>query len=153
MENPFQELLRTEKDRPGSLIPLLQKTQELLGYLPEYAMEEIAQAVDLSPAEVYGVATFYAQFSFRPKGRHTIRVCHGTACHVNGAEAIDTALKTELNVESGETTRDNLFTVEKVACLGCCSLAPVVMVDKQVEGRLNWARLLKTIKRIKEHEG
>lgn len=153
MEDPFQELLRTATDSKGSLIPLLQKTQELYGFLPVHAMEEIARAAGLSPAEVYGVATFYSQFSFRPKGRHTVKVCHGTACHVNGAEAIDTALKTELGVESGETTRDNLFTVEKVACLGCCSLAPVVMVDKQVEGRLNWARLLKTIKRIQENEG
>lgn len=153
MEDPFQELLREYKDSKGSLIPLLQRTQELYGYLPSYAMEEIARSVGLSPAEVYGVATFYAQFSFQPKGRHTIKVCHGTACHVNGAEAIDTALKTELGVKSGETTRDNLFTVENVACLGCCSLAPVVMVDQQVEGRLNWARLLKTIKRIQENEG
>jgi NADH-quinone oxidoreductase subunit E len=153
VEDPFQELLRTATDSKGSLIPLLQRTQELYGYLPVYAMEEIARAAGLSSAEVYGVATFYSQFSFSPKGRHTVKVCHGTACHVNGAESIDTALKTELGVESGETTRDNLFTVERVACLGCCSLAPVVMVDKQVEGRLNWARLLKTIKRIQADEG
>jgi NADH-quinone oxidoreductase subunit E len=129
MDKRFTKLLKEWRERKGNIIPLFQQTQE-----------------------IFGVATFYAQFRFSPQGKHTIKICHGTACHVNGAEAIDVALKTELGVASGETTQDGLFTVENVACLGCCSLAPVVMIAEEVEGRLNWSKLLKTIRKIQNNE-
>lgn len=152
MDKRFTRLLKEWRERKGNIIPLFQQTQDIFGYLPQEALEEIAKVTGTSPAEIYGVATFYSQFRHSPQGKHTIKVCHGTACHVNGADAIDVALKTELGVEAGETTADNTFTVENVSCLGCCSLAPVVMIDEEVEGRLNWARLLKTIRKIQRNE-
>ena len=149
MDKRLKKLLKEWRERKGNIIPLFQATQDIYGFLPEEAMEEIARVTGSSPAEIYGVATFYAQFRFEPQGKHTIKVCHGTACHVNGADAIDVALKTELGVEPGQTTEDRLFTIESVSCLGCCSLAPVVMIDSEVQGRLNWSKLLKTIRKIR----
>jgi NADH-quinone oxidoreductase subunit E len=147
VDKGFEELLQRWKSQKGNVIPLLQKTQELKGYLEKADMEAIAEVTGKSPAEIYGVATFYAQFRFQPPGRHTLKVCHGTACHVSGAEALDLALKTELGVEPGQTTDDGEFSVERVACLGCCSLAPVVMLDQEVHGRLTGDKLKKVIRK------
>ncbi len=152
MDKRLPGLLKEWRERKGNVIPLLQKTQEIYGYLPVEAMEEIARVTGRSPAQINGIATFYAQFRFQPRGKHTLKVCHGTACHVNGADAMDTALKTDLGVEPGETSEDGQFTLEKVACLGCCSLAPVVMIDQEVLGRLNWRKLLKTVGKLKKDE-
>mgnify|MGYP000949866126 FL=1 len=152
MDKRLLILLKDWKDKKGNIIPLLQKTQEIFGYLPEEAMKEIANTTGISPAELFGVATFYAQFRFSPQGKHTLKVCHGTACHVNGADAIDVTIKSELGIEPGETTEDKLFTVEKVSCLGCCSLAPVVMMDDEILGRLNSLKLSKTIRKIQDNE-
>ena len=148
MNKSFQELLQHWKDQKGNVIPLLQKTQELHGFLSREDMEAIAGIIGKSPAEIYGVATFYAQFRFQPAGKHTLKVCHGTACHVNGAEALDLALKTELGIEPGQTTEDRRFTIERVACLGCCSLAPVVMLDGEVHGRLTGEKLKKVVRKV-----
>ena len=128
----FERLLEAWRGQKGNVIPLLQKTQELRGFLSNEDMRDIARVTGKSPAEIYGVATFYAQFRFQPPGRHIIKVCHGTACHVQGADSLDTMLEMKLGVKAGETTADGEFTVEKVACLGCCSLAPVVMIDGEV---------------------
>ena len=152
MDKRLLMLLKDWKDKKGNIIPLLQKTQEIFGYLPEEAMKEISKTTGISPAELFGVATFYAQFRFSPQGKHTLKVCHGTACHVNGADAIDVTIKSELGIEPGETTEDKLFTVEKVSCLGCCSLAPVVMMDDEILGRLNSLKLSKTIRKIQSNE-
>lgn len=130
------------------MIPLLQKIQELRGYLDREDMEVIAGVTGKSAAEIYGVATFYAQFRFQPPGEHTLKVCHGTACHVNGADTLDLAVKTELGIEPGETTEDGKFSVERVACLGCCSLAPVVMLDQEVYGRLSGDKLKKILRKV-----
>lgn len=130
------------------MIPLLQKTQEIFGYLPMDAMSEIARTTGKSPAEVYGVATFYAQFRFKPMGRHTIKVCHGTACHVQSADSLDTVLETKIGAKAGDTTADGMFSVERVACLGCCSLAPVVMIDGEVYGRLTGDKLGKIVSAV-----
>ncbi len=146
----FNTLLKKWKGQRGNVIPLLQETQRFFGYLPEQAMQEVARVVEKSPAEIYGVATFYAQFRFEPSGRHMIKVCHGTACHVSGADSLDTALKMELGIGPGETTQDGMFTLEKVACLGCCSLAPVVMIEQEVHGRLTGDKLKKTLRKIKD---
>jgi NADH-quinone oxidoreductase subunit E len=123
-------------DRRGMLIPFLQRVQARLGYLSPAVMERIAHRAGLSPARVFGVASFYAQFRLAPVGSHIIRVCQGTACHVQGAGAISQAICDELGVEEGGTTVDGRFTVEPVACLGCCSLAPVIMIDEDAYGRL-----------------
>jgi NADH-quinone oxidoreductase subunit E len=148
LEQRFEQLLDEWKDTKGDIIPLLQKTQELRGFLSRDDMRAIAAVVGKSPAEIYGVATFYAQFRFDPPGRHNLKVCHGTACHVNGAESLDLAVKTELGVEPGGTTADGEFTVDRVACLGCCSLAPVVMIDNEVHGRLTGDRLKKILRKV-----
>jgi NADH-quinone oxidoreductase subunit E len=145
MEQAFQALLDEWKGVNGSVIPLLQKTQDLLGYLPIEAMEQIARATGKAPSEIYGVATFYAQFRFKPMGRHVIKMCHGTACHVQGADPLDTVLESRIGAKAGDTTADGLFSVERVACLGCCSLAPVVMIDGEVYGRLTGDKLGKIV--------
>jgi NADH-quinone oxidoreductase subunit E len=123
-------------DRRGMLIPLLQRVQAELGYLSPEAMKRIAHRAGVSPARVFGVASFYSQFRLKPVGRHIIRVCMGTACHVQGSNGIKEAVCDELGVEEGGTTEDGKFTVEPVACLGCCSLAPVIMIDEDAFGRL-----------------
>jgi NADH-quinone oxidoreductase subunit E len=135
-EQCFKKLLARYKGKRGALIPLLQKTQELFGYLPEKALRRIAKHLGLSPAQVYGVATFYGQFRLTPVGRNLITVCHGTACHVADAERISEAIERALGIETGGTTTDRRFTLCSVACLGCCSLSPVMMINKTVYGKL-----------------
>ncbi len=120
----------------GALIPVLQQVQVRIGYLPPEVMERIAERVGVSPARVFGVASFYSQFRLKPVGKYVIKVCHGTACHVQGAPAITEAICDELGVEEGSTTADGKFTVSSVACLGCCSLAPVMMIEEETFGRL-----------------
>ncbi|MQY76820.1 MAG: NADH-quinone oxidoreductase subunit NuoE [Spirochaeta sp.] len=148
MDKEFKQLLKSWEGKKGNVIPLLQETQVLYGYLPKEAIAEIAGTTIKSPAEIYGVATFYAQFRFLPQGKHMMKVCHGTACHVSGADSLDIVLQKELEVVPGETTRDGMFSVDRVACLGCCSLAPVVMIDQEVYGRLTGDKLIKTLKKI-----
>jgi NADH-quinone oxidoreductase E subunit len=130
----------------GILIPLLQEIQELEGYLSRDTMQYVADKTGVSAAEIFGVATFYTMFRLKPQGKHTIRVCKGTACHVSGANTLMNALRNELKLAAGEdTTEDNKFTVLEVACLGCCSLAPVIMVDKTTYGKLNPDRIAEII--------
>ncbi|MGI6727580.1 MAG: NADH-quinone oxidoreductase subunit NuoE [Anaerovoracaceae bacterium] len=113
---------------PGSLISILQKTQDIYGYLSLDAINYISEKTGIKPAKIYGVATFYTQFRLAPIGKYLIMLCKGTACHVNGADLIEEAITEELSIGDGETTEDGLFTLNNVACLGCCSLAPVMMV-------------------------
>ncbi len=148
MEQAFQALLDEWKSVKGNVIPLLQKTQTLYGFLPTEAMRKIARVTGKTPAEIYGVATFYAQFRFTPMGEHVIKVCHGTACHVQGADSLDTVMETKLGAKPGENTKDGKFTIERVACLGCCSLAPVVMIDGEVYGNLTGDKLGKVISSV-----
>ena len=119
-----------------NLIPVLQKVQEKLGYLPEEAISEVAQFLRLSKNEVYGVASFYAQFRFERQGEHGVKVCQGTACHVRGGRRIMETVQRELGIQTGETTEDYEFSLERVACFGSCALAPVMVVDKTVFGRM-----------------
>ena len=138
-ESDFDKIdvvLREFEGRKGALIPILQKTQEQLGYLSKEALEYISEKTTIPVAEIYGVATFYTQFRLHPIGKNIIRICHGTACHVANAPKISEALYDELKIEPGGTTKDLKFTVEEVACLGCCSLAPVIMVNDKAYGRL-----------------
>ncbi len=120
----------------GRLIPLLQRAQETDGFLSTQRIEEIHRASGIPLAQIYGVATFYAQFRFSPVGKNLIRICHGTACHVSGANDITKAIEGHLGICTGETTPDRAFTIETVACLGCCSLAPVIMVNSSTHGNL-----------------
>lgn len=129
-------VLKEYADQKGSLITILQKTQDIYGYLPIDVIYHIAERTGSTPARVLGVATFYAQFRLQPIGKYLIMLCQGTACHVNGSERIEAAIKQELGIEDGETTADGLFTLKNVACLGCCSLSPVMMINDETYGSL-----------------
>jgi len=132
----LDKILEEYKDR-SDIIKLLQKTQEIYGYLPITALKIISEKTGVFPSEILGIVTFYSYFRTTPQGRHIIKACHGTACHVSGAEKISSAIKESLKIKEKETTPDGLFSLENVACLGCCSLAPVIMIDKKVYGRLD----------------
>jgi NADH-quinone oxidoreductase subunit E len=136
----------------GSLIPVLQKAQDAFGYLPKPVMDRIGRGLLVPPSTVYGVATFYAQFRLKPVGKYIIRVCHGTACHVAGADKITESFARDLCVADGETTADRLFTLESVACVGCCSLAPVAMIEDETFGRLDGRAVSKVVKGYKKKE-
>lgn len=142
-------LIHKYHGKKGNLIPLLQGTQDLYGYLPRSAFEKISKETGLELSEMFGVATFYAQFRLKPVGKHIIKVCHGTACHVQNAKEISEALEEALKVRNGETTEDRLFTLESVACLGCCSLAPVMMISDQAYGKLTGNESVKIVKNIR----
>ena len=135
--NRVQEIISQYQDQRWALIPLLQKVQEELGYIPVETLEPIADALQLSPSQVQGVVTFYAQFSLAPRGKYVVRVCRGTACHVRGGRSILRVVKRELGIEEGETTPDFKYTLETVACLGACFLAPTMMVNRNYFGRLS----------------
>ncbi|MBQ9708702.1 MAG: NADH-quinone oxidoreductase subunit NuoE [Firmicutes bacterium] len=132
---------------PGSLITILQKTQDIYGYLSVDAINYISEVTGIMPAKIYGVATFYAQFRLQPVGKNLIMLCQGTACHVNGSQLIEEAINEHLGIADGETTEDGVFTLNNVACLGCCSLAPVMMV-KNADGDETYGNLTKT--KVKE---
>ncbi len=127
---------------PGSLITILQSAQDIYGYLSEEAIMYISGKTGILPAKIYGVATFYAQFRLAPIGKYLLMMCQGTACHVNGADRIIEAVSEHLGIKDGETTDDGLFTLNHVACLGCCSLAPVMMV-KTTDGEETYGNLTK----------
>ena len=145
-------LIRKYKGKKGNMIPLLQGTQEIYGYLPRMAFEKIASDTGLNLSEMFGVATFYSQFRLKPVGKHIIKVCHGTACHVQNAKEISEALEEALKIRDGETTEDRFYTLESVACLGCCSLAPVMMVRDQTYGKLTGNEATKIVKNIRISE-
>ncbi|HKM39891.1 MAG TPA: NADH-quinone oxidoreductase subunit NuoE [bacterium] len=132
----LDKILARHGGEQGALIPVLQEVQQAQGYISRDAIEAVSAALKIPEAEIYGVATFYAQFHLSPRGRHVVRVCQGTACHVRGAAKILEAVQKELGIEPGGTTEDLRFTLEPVACLGCCGLAPVMMVDDNTHGRL-----------------
>ncbi|MFW5707401.1 MAG: NADH-quinone oxidoreductase subunit NuoE [Bacteroidota bacterium] len=145
-------LIEKYKSRKGNLIPLLQGTQEIYGYIPREAFIKLNRETGLELNEMYGVATFYAQFRLAPAGKHIIKMCHGTACHVQSVTAITDEILDYLGIEDGETTEDRLFTVETVACLGCCSLAPVMMIGEETYGKLNPKQAVKIVKEIRREE-
>ena len=130
-------IIEEHRTRQWSLIPMLQAVQEAIGYIPPEAIEPIADALNMGAAEVQGVVTFYAGFSLKPKGRCVLKVCRGTACHVKGSRSILRHVKNELQLEEGETSTDYQFTLETVACLGACFLAPTMMVNRDYFGKLN----------------
>jgi NADH-quinone oxidoreductase subunit E len=130
------------------IIPLLQKTQAERGFISAEAIRDISRALRISENEIYGVATFYTQFRFKPPGKHNIKVCLGTACHVGGGQNFMEVMKTDKNLGHGEITPDGMFSLERVACLGCCALAPVVVVNEEVHGRMNRVTFTKLLESL-----
>jgi NADH-quinone oxidoreductase subunit E len=124
-----------------SLIPVLQGVHDALGYLPRLAMQRIAEAMQLPEVEVFGVGTFYNQFRLSPPGKHQVKVCMGTACHMMGGRIILECFERRLSIHEGETTPDREYSLERVACVGCCALAPVVVVDEKVDARVSPIRV------------
>ena len=148
----LEPVFRKYDGQYGSLIAILQEAQDIYGYLPDDVLAEIADKTGNYPADVRGVATFYTQFRFTPVGKYLIQLCKGTACHVNGAESLAVTLREELHIGDGETTEDGLFSLNFVACLGCCSLSPVVMVNGEAHGSMTPAKLTALLRTLKEAE-
>lgn len=136
MDAKLKEIFSSFEGKPEELIPLLQQAQASFGFLSKEALAEIAKFARVSESNAYGVATFYTQFRFSPIGKKHIMVCRGTACHVRGAPTILSEIKKQLNIDEGETTQDGSYSLETVACIGCCGLAPCVMVNQKVEANL-----------------
>jgi NADH-quinone oxidoreductase subunit E len=152
----FKELapvLTKYGDVKGSLITILQQAQEIYGYLSLEVINYISAKTGVAPAKIYGVATFYTQFRLEPIGEYLIMLCQGTACHVNGASSIEEAITEHLGISDGETTEDNKFTLNNVACLGCCSLAPVMMIKgpggEETFGNLTKESVIKALEGVK----
>lgn len=148
----LQKIFTSKKKNRSSLIPILQDIQREFGYLSKENMIRIGDYIGMSFNEVYGVASFYKQFKFVKSGKHTITVCLGTACFVKGGQVLAEAVRTKLGINPDETTKDGLFSFERVACLGCCALSPVVQIDGEVYGEMKPAKLLRIIDRIIKRE-
>jgi len=144
------EVLAPYRGQKGATIPALQRVQEELGYLPEEAISEVAKFLGLTENEIYGVASFYAQFRFERQGEHVVRVCQGTACHVRGGGRVLDTVKQELGIEPGQTREDYKFSFEIVTCFGACALAPVMVVDKAVYGRMTTAKARQVLAKYSE---
>ncbi len=139
VEAKKEELARfieKQRKKPGPLMPVMQKAQSLFGALTFDVQHQISEQLDIPMSDVYGVATFYSQFALQPKGEHIISVCMGTACYVQNVDKVMEKLSEELGIEPGETTENKKFTLEATRCLGCCGLAPVIMIDDRVYGRV-----------------
>lgn len=144
-EELLLHLLDHYRDFNGALIPVLQEAQSIYGYLPKEVMQKIAKELRMPFSKIFGVATFYAQFHLKPRGRNIVRVCQGTACHVRGGAKIFGSVKEHLGVENGGTTPDLRYTLETVACIGACGLAPAVMVNDDTHGRLTTEKIEKVL--------
>lgn len=141
IKRQIREILASRSRERGKIIPALQDAQHRFGYLPREAMLEIARHFEIPESEIYSVATFYNQFRFIPPGRHQIKVCLGTACQIKGGKVIIDSWERELDIREGETSADREFSLERVACVGCCAMAPVTVVDEQVEGNVSPIRV------------
>lgn len=151
MEEKLQGILDNYTKNEGNLISILQDIETRFGYLPEDAITWLSERLDIPPAKFYGVATFYAQFHLKPRGKNIITACCGTACHVKGSERLINSLVKELAIPDGEdTSEDRKFTVEKVNCVGACSIAPVIIINKTVHGKMTPDKLVKEMKTLKE---
>lgn len=145
-------VLNEYADTEGSLITILQKAQDIYGYLPMDVIQYISDKTAIRPAKIMGVATFYTQFRLKPVGKYLIMLCKGTACHVNGSDMIEKTVIETLGIHDGETTDDGLFSLKNVACLGCCSLSPVMMINDETYGSLTPEKTKKILNEIKAKE-
>ncbi|HHT41868.1 MAG TPA: NADH-quinone oxidoreductase subunit NuoE [Firmicutes bacterium] len=150
---PLQEVLAKYPSEERYLVPILQDAQEAYGYLPQEVLREVAVKLNISFSKVYGVATFYTQFHLQPRGKNVIKVCTGTACHVRGAGEVLKAIEEELGIQSGQTTPDLEFTLETVACIGACGLAPVIMINDDTHGRLTKSSVKTVLEGYKNQSG
>ena len=149
----LSSLIERYKHEKWGLIPLLQDIQETFGYIPPESIEPIADALNMFPTQVQGVITFYAGFTLKPKGKYVLRVCRGTACHVKGSRSILRLMKKELGLDEGETSTDYQFTLETVACLGACFLAPTMMVNRTYFGKLSPTKVTSVLDQYKKEKG
>ena len=136
----------------GAIMPVLQEIQDTYGYVPPAAIQRIAENMGISASRIYGIVTFYSQFRLQPVGNNLVKVCHGTACHLNGAERIAEVLAQATGAREGDTSADGEFTVEQVACLGCCSLAPCIMVNNETHGNLTSESIANIVEQTKQKE-
>ncbi len=146
----LQKAIDEHKDQKGALMPVLQKAQDIFGCVPMDVQEYIADALNTTLSEVYGVATFYSQFSLQPKGKYVVGVCMGTACYVRGSQKVLDRIEKELEIKVGETTEDGVFTLQATRCLGACGLAPVMMINDEVYGRLTDAEVPAILEKYKD---
>ena len=149
----LQQIIERNKATPGALLPILHEAQEVYGYLPIEVQQRVADGLGISLSEVYGVATFYSRFSLTPKGKHRISVCLGTACYVKGADKILAEVEKKLGIKSGECTADGLFSIDSCRCVGACGLAPVMMIDEEVYGKLTPDQIGKILDKYIAEEG
>lgn len=145
----LDKIIEKHKGKPGGLIPVLEEAQVVLEYLPVSVQKKISRELNLPLSRVYGVVTFYSFFTMTPRGKHTVRVCLGTACYVRGGKAITESLEKEFGISEGETTADRMFTLESVRCLGACGLGPVVVVDEDVHGRVKPSKVREILSQYK----
>lgn len=152
-ETIIERILERYRDEKGNVIPLLQEIQDAFGYIPEDVLNWFSERLDIPPSRFFGVATFYAQFYLKPRGKNIITACCGTACHVKGSDRLISTAKKELNLrEEQNTTEDQKFTLEEVACVGACSIAPVVIINKKVYGKMTLNKLTKEIKALRKEQ-
>ncbi len=150
MESTLHNIIKKHKETGGNIISLLQDTQEAFGYVPREAVQYFAEELGLAPSRFYGVATFYSQFRLKPRGKHIVTVCCGTACHVQGSERLLNSVKLELKLDGeADMTEDGMFTLEKVNCVGACGIAPVTIIDKKVHGKAVADKIVREIRAIK----
>ncbi len=153
MDANLETIFSEYEGKRENIIPILQKVQEEYTFLPEHLMAEVAKYTHVPASDIYGVATFYAQFRFTPTGKNLISVCRGTACHVRGAPRIFEEITDQLNLEGEGTTEDKEYTVETVACVGCCALAPVITINEEVHGDLTKHKVRKLIQTEGDQNG
>jgi NADH-quinone oxidoreductase subunit E len=149
LEIRLTPIVEKYRGKQGVAIPLLAEVQQEVGYVAEEAVNYVASQLSIPAAELFGVATFYAMFRFQPQGKHVIRLCRGTACHVQGSGRVAEQIERTLEAKDGETTKDLMFTLQYVACLGCCSLAPVMLVNTEVYGRLTPEKAVEVVERLR----
>ena len=147
MTRRIDEIIATHRNSPGAVIPVLRMCQDVVGYLPVKLIDYISDGLNLPRSEVFGVASFYALFSLTPKGRHTVRVCLGTACYVKGIKSVMDRVTSRYQIREGETTEDRRFSMEAVRCLGACGLAPVVVVDQHTHGGVTSDAILEILEK------
>lgn len=152
-QEQLMSVIKQNKNVPGALLPVLHEAQEIYGYLPIEVQQMVADGLGVSLSEVFGVATFYSRFSLTPKGKHKISVCLGTACYVKGSDKILTEIENQLGIKSGECTPDGLFSIDSCRCVGACGLAPVMMIDEDVYGKLTPKEVGKILKKYMDEEG
>jgi NADH:ubiquinone oxidoreductase subunit E len=153
MKEAFERILADYRQNEGNIITILQSVEETFGYIPEEAVNWFSKKLDIPASRFYGIVTFYAQFHLKPKGKNVVTVCRGTACHVKGSERLLNRLLIEFDIPPGEDTSDDLkFTVEKVNCVGACGIAPVIILNREVRGKMTLDRLLKDVKRLRTDE-